>query len=143
MQLSELDRGVSLPGIEKVITQESIDLYARASRDFNPIHIDPDYAARTPLGGTIAHGMLILAYVSQMMTAAFGRNWLSGGSINVRFRSPARPGDTITAGGTIIGVERGQGQDLISCDVLCTNQNGDPIITGEAKVRVKTDENRC
>ena len=92
-QLPELTEGSVLPGITRVVKQENINLYARASRDFNPIHIDEDFARKTPLGGTVAHGMLILAYVSQMMTAAFGQKWLNGGKLNVRFRAPARPGD--------------------------------------------------
>ena len=128
---------MSLPEVKKVITQPNINLYAQASQDFNPIHIDEEFAKKTPLGGTIAHGMLILAYISQMMTAAFGRSWLVGGKLSVRFRNPARPGDTITVSGKILKVEKNEGQTLINCDVLCHNQNGEPVITGEAKVRVK------
>ena len=137
LQLSELNEGVSLPEMKKSITQENINLYAEASRDFNPIHIDEDFAKKTPLGGTIAHGMLILAYVSQMMTAAFGQSWLVGGKLNVRFRNPARPGDTITVSGKIYKVEKSKGQTLVSCDVLCRNQNDESIITGEANLGVK------
>ena len=137
LPLSELNEGMSLPEIKKSIIQENINLYAEASQDFNPIHIDEEFAKKTPLGGTIAHGMLILAYVSQMMTAAFGRSWLTGGKLNVRFRNPARPGDTITVSGKILKVERKEGQTLIECDVLCHNQNGEPVITGEANLRVK------
>ncbi len=137
LPLSELNEGMSLPEIKKSVIQENINLYAEASQDFNPIHIDEEFAKKTPLGGTIAHGMLILAYVSQMMTAAFGRSWLTGGKLNVRFRNPARPGDTITVSGKILKVERKEGQTLIKCDVLCHNQNGEPVITGEANLRVK------
>ena len=137
LPLSELNEGMSLPEIKKSIIQENINLYAEASQDFNPIHIDEEFAKKTPLGGTIAHGMLILAYVSQMMTAAFGRSWIIGGKLNVRFRNPARPGDTITVSGKILKVERKEGQTLINCDVLCHNQNGESVITGEANLRVK------
>jgi acyl dehydratase len=122
------------------VTQENINLYAQASRDFNPIHIDEEFARKTPLGGTIAHGMLILAYLSQMMTSAFGRNWLTTGKLNVRFRGPARPGDTITVSGKVRQTEEKDGENLITCDVLCQNQKGESIITGETRVRVK-DEN--
>ena len=84
LKLSELSEGMSLPVMQKVVRQENINLYAEASKDFNPIHIDETFARRTPLGGTIAHGMLILAYVSQLMTKAFGQNWLSGSNLNIR-----------------------------------------------------------
>jgi len=127
---------MELSCLEKRITQEHINLYAEASRDFNPIHIDEDFAKRTPLGGTIAHGMLVLAYISQMMTNSFGENWLTGGKLNVRFKAPARPKDTITISGKIIKAETIELQKLVKCDVLCSNQNGEAIITGEAIVRL-------
>ena len=101
-----------------------------------PIHIDQDFAKKTPLGGTIAHGMLILAYVSQMMSTTFGRNWLAGGKLNVRFKAPARPGDSLTVSGKICQVEKSEDQTLIICDVLCTNQNGEAVIIGETRVGV-------
>ena len=138
----ELKEGASLPIIKKNIVQDNIDRYAKASGDFNPIHIDADYARKTPLGGTVAHGMLILAYISQMMTDAFGRDWLSGGRLNVRFRAPARPGDVITISGTIRRIEKGDGFQMIDCDVLCSNQNDEPVITGDARVKVGDHENR-
>ena len=143
LQLSELIEGRDLPGMKKAVIQENINLYAEASRDFNPIHIDEAFARKTPLGGTIAHGMLILAYVSQMLTTAFGRNWLSGGRLNVRFKAPARPGDTLALSGKIRRVEKSEDQILINCDVLCANQGGETVITGEANVRMKSNENSC
>ena len=132
----ELKMGASLPTTSKHIVQDNINRYAKASGDFNPIHIDADYARQTPLGGTVAHGMLILAYLSQMMTNAFGRDWLCSGKLNVRFRAPARPGDIITASGSIRRVEKGDGYQMIDCEVLCRNQNGEPVITGDARVKV-------
>ena len=143
LQLSELIEGRDLPGMKKAVIQENINLYAKASHDFNPIHIDEAFARKTPLGGTIAHGMLILAYVSQMLTTAFGRNWLSGGRLNVRFKAPARPGDTLALSGKIRRVEKSEDQILINCDVLCANQGGETVITGEANVRIKSNENSC
>jgi len=136
-QLPGLSEGMNLPDIKRVITQENINLYAEASRDFNPIHIDEAFAKKTPLGGTIAHGMLILAYVSQMMSAAFGQSWLAGGKLSVRFKTPARPGDTITVSGRISRVEKSDGQTSIRCDVLSQNQNGESVITGETNLRVE------
>lgn len=136
-RLTELSEGINLPELQKIVTQENINLYAEASRDFNPIHIDEDFAKKTPLGGTIAHGMLILAYVSEMMSVTFGQNWLAGGKLSVRFKTPARPGDSLTVSGRISRIERNEGQTLIHCDVLCQNQNGDSIITGETSVRVE------
>ena len=139
--LSRLNEGTNLPEIKRKITQEKINLYAEASGDFNPIHIDESFAKKTPLGGTIAHGMLILAYVSQMMAAAFGQNWLNSGKLEVRFRNPARTGDAITVSGRVAKIEAGEAETLVSCDILCQNQKGETVITGEASVGVKKNEN--
>ena len=137
MEISKLTPEMDLPGIKKIITQENINRYAEVSRDFNPIHIDEDFAEKTALGGTIAHGMLILAYVSQMMTMAFGQSWLTGGKLGVRFRAPARPGDTVNITGKILKIDKSEDQCIINCDLLCSNQSGEPIIIGETEVRIK------
>jgi acyl dehydratase len=135
--LSDYKEGTPLPEIRKNITREHINLYAKASRDFNPIHLDEEFARATPAGGIIAHGMLVLAYISEMMTAAFGKGWLTGGKLNVRFRSPARPGDVITVSGHVRRVEKEEGRMLVTCEVLCRNQNDEPVITGDAIVAVQ------
>ncbi len=137
MDIGKLTAGMDLPGVNKIITQAGINRYAEVSRDFNPIHIDEEFARKTPLGGTIAHGMLVLAYISQMMTEAFGQNWLTGGKLSVRFKAPARPGDTITVTGKIRNINNSEGQSIVICDVLCNNERGETIIIGETEVRVK------
>ncbi len=142
LSLYEVTAGTNLPEVKRQILQEKVNLYAEASRDFNPIHINEEFARQTPAGGTIAHGMMTLAFISQMMTAAFGRNWLTGGKLDIRFKNPARPGDTITASGQVRQVEKGQGQTLFVCNVQCRNQKGEPVITGEARVRVADEDIR-
>ena len=62
--------------VERTLTQAQLHAYADASGDHNPIHVDPAFAADTPFGGTIAHGMLVLALIGEMMHAAFGDGWL-------------------------------------------------------------------
>ena len=135
-QLYGLKEGMALPGITKTVTQPNINLYAEASRDFNPVHINQEFARKTAAGGTIAHGMLILAYVSEMMTTAFGKKWLTGGRLDVRFKAPARPGETIAVSGKITKIEKNNGQAVINCSVLCSNGKGEQIITGEAILTV-------
>jgi 3-hydroxybutyryl-CoA dehydratase len=141
LNTAELCSGTSLPGFRKQITQEEINLYAAASRDFNPIHIDPEFARQTAAGGTIAHGMLVLAYISQMMTDAFGKSWLTGGKFNVRFKTPARPKDELEIQGNIKKMQNESAQTAVYCEVLCSNQKGETVITGEAIVRIKNNEN--
>jgi len=130
--LREIQQGKALGPVVKHITQEKIDLYAEASGDFNPIHVDEAFAANTPLGGTIAHGMLSLAYVSEMMTSAFGQSWLSGGKLRAKFKASARPGDTLTVNGKVDCIEQKDDVSYANCTFECRNQKEETIITGEA-----------
>ena len=56
-------RGEALPPVVRTVAQENISLYAHASGDHNPIHLDEEFAARSQFGRIVAHGMLVLAYV--------------------------------------------------------------------------------
>ena len=67
-----MEAGDALPSLKRPITQELINKYAEASGDFNPIHVDHEFAASSQFGRTIAHGMLVTASISEMMTLAFG-----------------------------------------------------------------------
>lgn len=136
LKSTELSAGMSLPTLTKLVTQRQINLYAEASRDFNPIHIDAEFARKTSLGGTVAHGMLILSYISELMVSNFGKGWLTSGRLSVRFKAPTRPGDTITVSGRITEVQQQDGFVSIHCDVLCHNQHNEAVIIGETKVSV-------
>ena len=123
----------TLPEIAHTITQAQVDTYAEASGDHNPLHTDAEFAASTPYGRTVAHGMLVLSFLSEMMAAAFGVAWASGGKLKVRFRAPVFPGNTITTVGTWRG-ELTNGEAVY--DVACRNQDGQEVITGEARVQL-------
>jgi 3-hydroxybutyryl-CoA dehydratase len=138
--LTEIQEGKTLNPVVKHITQEKINLYAEASGDFNPIHIDESFAAKTPFGGTIAHGMLNLAYVSEMMTSAFGQNWLSGGKLRAKFKESARPGDTMTINGKIDCVEQKDDVSYANCSFECRNQKDEAIVAGEVIVKLSSDK---
>ena len=136
--LTEIQQGKVLNPVVKHVTQEKINLYAEASGDFNPIHVDESFAVKTPFGGTIAHGMLNLAYVSEMMTSAFGRSWVSGGKLRAKFKESARPGDTLTITGKINCIEQKSDVSYANCSFECRNQRGETIVAGEATVRLSS-----
>ncbi|MFC1846693.1 MaoC family dehydratase [Chloroflexota bacterium] len=130
------ETGAQLPGYEKKIERQSIDLYAKASGDYNPIHTDEEFAAKSQFGGIIAHGMLVLSYLTQMLTAAFGDKWFDGGKLDIRFKTPARAGDILLFGGIIREVKNTGGEGLVVCEVFCRNQHGEPVILGEAAIKL-------
>jgi acyl dehydratase len=126
--------GDALPTVEKKVTQSQIERYASTSGDFNPIHLDPEFAAASQFGGTIAHGMLVAAAISEIATMAFQRDWLERGRLKMRFRNPVYPGDTITAYGRIKKVRKTDSVREVVCSVGVRNQSGLDVITGEATV---------
>ena len=120
----------ALEGAARAVSQEQLRVYADASGDHNPLHLDPAYAAATMFGRPIAHGMLALAFISEMMTDAFGERWLESGSLRVCFRAPVYPGDTVQAAGT----KRGEEDGTTRYDVALRNQEGQEVIAGQAAV---------
>ena len=122
--------GPEVAPLTRQLTQPMLNAYASASGDHNPIHIDEAFARTTPMGGTIAHGMLVLSFISEMMTAAFGERWLASGSLDVRFRAPARPGDSVTARATQQEPKDGR----LRYAVECVSQADEALITGTAEV---------
>ncbi len=88
-----------------LVDQPAIDAYARITGDFNPIHLDPVFAATTPMHGIIAHGTMSLGLIWQMIARNLGAH-AGTARMTVRFVSPVRPGDRIVAGGS----EEGDGR---------------------------------
>jgi len=122
--------GQELVVLTRQVTQETINRYAEASGDHNPLHVDPDFAATTRFAGPIAHGMLVLAYVSEAMTTAFGEAWLRSGRLKARFRGAARPGDVVIVSGRVVKVE----EHPVVCEVWAKNGTGEVLISADAGV---------
>ena len=123
-----------LPTIDRTITQEIIENYAAASGDFNPIHVDKEFAADSQFGGTIAHGMMVAAMISEAMMLAFDTEWIKGGRLKLRFKAPSFPGDTVATFGHIKNIEVSEQTQEIRCAVGVKRQDGQIVITGEAAV---------
>ena len=127
--------GKTLPELVKKISQESINTYAEATGDFNPIHVDEEFAKDTPFEGTIAHGFYILGFLSELMTWQFGKRWIQGGSLDVRFKKPVKPGDTIIVKAKLVERKTIKDQPHLVFDAIWENQMKEPVITGRAFVR--------
>ena len=130
----ELTVGDALAPVAKEVTQETLNRYAEASGDHNPLHTDPEFASHTRFKSTIAHGMLTLAFISQMMTERFGAAWIEGGELELNFLAPVFPGDSITAGATVI--EKNDETRAVTCEVYCDNQQETRVVAGRASVNL-------
>lgn len=131
--------GDSLPTLRYKLSREKIRRYAETTGDMNPIHLDQDFALHTPYKGIIAHGMLLLAYIAEMLTVSFGMSWLTRGSLSVRFKRPAYAEDEITTASNIESVNYSDSGCQISCQVFCYNQHHDILVSGRATVTLKED----
>lgn len=113
------------------ITEEMVQKFAEVSGDFNPIHVDEEYASKTRFKRRIAHGILSAALISR----ALGQNLGPGGiylSQTLKFLTPVFIGDTVTVELTVSNIreERGIG----SVETLVKNQNGELCVKGEAMI---------
>lgn len=131
------DDGDTLPVVAKTITQKQLQEYAQASGDYNPLHLDPEFAAATQFGGIIAHGMLTLAFVSELMATRFGRAWLENGSLKVKFQGAAYLGDQVEAWGQVTKEEPTSEGRRVVCSVGVRNcKTRQDLIRGTATVKL-------
>jgi len=128
----ELEVGMAV-SIEHEVSEQDVQDFARVSGDYNPLHMDEDYAKTTPFGGRIAHGALTASYIS----AILGNDLPGPGAVftdlELKFRRPVRIGDKVTAVAEVQEkIERGNRVVLaVKCEV-----DGKPVVKGVAKVMV-------
>lgn len=118
---------VRLPA--KKITQAMICRYADAADDHNPLHIDEEFAKTTRYGGTIAHGVLSMAFMQELMIKTFGLEWVKRGEILTSFLAPVRPGDEIVTIGKVASIN--EETQEVTLQVFCQNQNGEKVTSAK------------
>ncbi len=126
------DKIDTLAPVSRKISRDQLSEYAEVSGDHNPLHLDPEFAAGTQFGGIIAHGMLTLAYVNEMMAASLGEAWLSAGSMKARFKGAAYPGDRVETWGRL---SKSEGETSTYTVGLSNVETGSQLITGTADVK--------
>ena len=127
--------GTKLAKLEKgPITRLDLVKYAGASGDFNPIHTIEEFAHSAGLSGVIAHGMLSMAYVGQMITDFAGLD-ADLVDFGVRFRAMVRPGDQVICEGTVAKVEEQADGEYVYLQVNAQTQEGQLVIKGNATLK--------
>lgn len=134
--------GQKITGASFHPTRESIREFCEASLDFNPLHLDDEYMknsfGKTQFGGIIMHGMNNFGVISKMLT-----DWLYplGGihrRLETRWKSPVKPGDTITPSAIITSLKSTQKGHWVSLEVSVNNQRNEVVAVGEALVEFPT-----
>lgn len=139
-ELPALEGSTFGPSSWREVTQEEVDLYAKVSGDDNPIHLDADFAANTPFGTRIAHGLLTLSLVVPLMREVFevtgvgmGINY---GMNKVRFPAPVPVGSRIRVHGRVANVTDVGGGWQIEVPVTFEVEGGDkPACVAELVLR--------
>jgi 3-hydroxybutyryl-CoA dehydratase len=116
--------------ITKTITEEDIQLFATATGDFNPVHLDQAYAEKTMFQGRIAHGLLSLGFISTILGNILPGHGTIYLSQEVKFLAPVRIGDTITA--KVEVMELIPGKNRAKFRTGCRNQEGKIVVDGTA-----------
>lgn len=116
----------------RTLTQEDIWLYAYVSHDYNPVHIDEEYAKTTIFKGTVGHGMFYAA----MLSSAVANQLPGPGTIflsqEFKLRNPARVGDVLTGVITIAEKKRLRNICIIEC--VIKNQEEKTVFSGTTSV---------
>ena len=115
----------------RIVGRDDVDLFAKVSGDVNPSHLDTAFAATCQNGHVVAHSMWIGALVS----AVLGTKLPGPGTIyleqDLKFLKPVAAGDTVTA---TVTVKEKRPQQVVLFETVCTNQNGEQVVTGFATV---------
>jgi 3-hydroxybutyryl-CoA dehydratase len=116
----------------RTISEQDINTFAELSGDFNPVHVNEEYAKKTFFKGRIAHGTISIGLLSAAMAKLPGLPIFLGQDI--KFLKPVRIGDTITATAEVIDMRHDK--SILTLRNSCTNQNGELIIDGTATARL-------
>ncbi|MDP9202136.1 MAG: SDR family oxidoreductase [Gemmatimonadota bacterium] len=120
--------------LSHTIVADDVASFAALTGDYNPLHVDPDYASTTEFGKPVVHGMLSASFISTligMLLPGPGALWTSQ---TLQFRAPAFVGDTITVRGVV--KQKSIGARLLALDIAVTNQQGQELVSGQATVKV-------
>jgi len=117
----------------RLVTKEEVARFAQVSGDDNALHVDAAFARGTRFGARIAHGALLIGYMSAAFTDWWRRHVegktdrlaISYGYDRIRFIRPTHLGDAITAEHRIAEIV--SGEDKALADVTCTNQRGELV----------------
>lgn len=130
--------GLELPVLRKEpVSRVMLAKYACASGDFSPHHLDPEVARSQGLDDVVAHGMLSLGYLGQLVSAWAGAENIR--RVQGRFRALVQLGDGLTCHGIVTAVDPvADGRRLARLAVWAENQRGEMVTTGEAEVYLAT-----
>ncbi|OZI37177.1 phosphate acetyltransferase [Bordetella genomosp. 10] len=136
MSYDKLSVGQEIVGAPFSPTRETIRDFCEASLDFNPLHLDDEYMkgdfGKTNFGGIIMHGMNNFGVITRMLTDWLYEQNAVERRLETRWKSPVKPGDTITPRGRITALKKTSNSRWVCLDVEVRNQRDEVVAVGEA-----------
>lgn len=121
--------------LSKAVLSSDVVGFAEVTGDRNPIHLSEHFAAKTPFGTRIAHGL----YTASLISAVLGTRLPGPGAIYIsqtlNFRAPVKIGDTVEVNVTVAELMAEKSRARLAC--ACTVA-GETVLDGEAWVKVPT-----
>jgi acyl dehydratase len=130
--MAELNAGDSIPELKVTPDKYLPHRYAGASGDFNPIHIDPEFAKAVGLPSTILHGLYMMGLVARANAALAGGDPKALKRLSVQFRGMGAPETEIVVSGTVKSVEG----DRAVIDTVAAQGDNQTIRNAEAEVQL-------
>lgn len=119
--------------LSKTVTESDILTFAGVTMDFNPVHVNAEYAKNSIFKERIAHGMLSVGFISAVLgTTLPGPNSIYLGQ-ELKFTAPVKIGDTVTA--TVTITEKRDDKRIIKLKTTVTNQRGEVVVDGSAVIK--------
>lgn len=118
----------------KQITDAVVRAFAELSGDYNPIHLDEEFAAKTQFKRRIAHGMISGALISGVLGYEFKERKIAYLAQTMQFVAPVFIDDTITATATVKHIR--EDKPIVTIETVCINQSGETVVTGEGVVKI-------
>jgi len=115
--------------VDVQITDKMVHQFAEMSGDFNPIHLDDEYAKTTRFGRRIAHGMIMGALISRVLNEKLGQGGIYLAQ-NLKFVNPVFIDDIVTLELTVTGIRKEKG--IATIETLAKKQTGETVVKGEA-----------
>ena len=118
--------------VTEPVSRTTLALYAGASGDHNPMHIDIDYAKKAGQSDVFAHGMLSMAYLGRALT-----DWVPQSAVRsftTRFTAITRVGDQIVCTGKVAEKMEKDGEKQVRLEITAANQDGEVKAAADAIV---------
>ena len=128
---------LKIKSIKKLISEKMVRDYAEVSGDFNPIHLDENYAKKTEFKNKIVHGMLLISNITEIMFKNFGNSWSKNGTLKIKFRNPLPVNSNLETYLKIKKFDKNKDGTLYTCEVMCNDHDGNILISGIASVLVE------